>query len=217
MKKLQFLKLSLLLLLIVGLSACQSMNGTVGTVFGLDTDLQIDFEVDADINPDDLGIASPLFIRMYELKSRKMMEKAGFIDLYERDKEVLGADLITVHNLKHFEPGESRTEHFVIAKNANYVVLYAEFLAFKDAKFKLIIPVVANNVFRNSVIIRVSGNKLLFDQPVDEDLYDEGSQNGNDGGDGDGSGSSAMDKLEKAKGGVDGATESATKVKGLFN
>ncbi len=210
MNKLQFLKLSLLLLLIIGLSACQSMNGAVGGYLGLDTDLQIDFEVDADINPDDLGIASPLFIRMYELKSRKMMEKADFIELYERDKEILGTDLITVHNLKHFEPGESRTEHFVVAKNANYVVLYAEFLAYKDAKYKLIIPVVANNVFRNSVIIRVSGNKLLFDQPIDDDLYDEDAQTGSN------DDSSALGAYEKAKGGIDGATESAGKVKGLF-
>ena len=144
------------------LTACQTMNSKVGSYFELDTDLQIDFIVDADINPDESGSASPLFIRMYELKSDKMMGKSDFIDLYERDKEVLGADLVARHELKRFKPGESRTEHFVLEKTADHVALFAEFLDFKDSKYKLIIPVVANNVFRNKVSIQVSGNELIL-------------------------------------------------------
>lgn len=166
------LKTGLLGLLISSLSACQSMNAAVGGYLGLDTDLQIDFIVDADINPDELGKASPLFIRMYELSTKKMMKKSDFIEIYERDKEVLGADLVTVHKLKRFKPGESRTEHFVLDKKTHYVGLYAEFLDFKDSKYKLIIPVVANNVLRTSVVIRVSGNELIFNEAIDEDIGD---------------------------------------------
>jgi type VI secretion system protein VasD len=208
MKYLQFFKLLILVTAFTVLSACQSMNGAVGGYFELDTDLQIDFEIDADINPDELGKASPLFIRMYELKAKKMMKKADFIELYERDKEVLGADMLAVHKLKHFEPGESRTEHFVLAKNTHYVVLYAEFLEFKDSKYKLIIPVVANNVFRNSVVIRVSGNELIFDQQVDEEI--------DDGSDFKGKAERAMETTDKATGAADSASESAGKVKKLF-
>ena len=90
------------------------------------------------------------------------MGKSDFIDLYERDKEVLGADLVARHELKRFKPGESRTEHFVLEKTADHVALFAEFLDFKDSKYKLIIPVVANNVFRNKVSIQVSGNELIL-------------------------------------------------------
>lgn len=174
MKKFQLIKVVLLIAIFVGLTACQSMNSTVGGYFGLDTDLQIDFVIDADINPDEQGKASPLFIRMYELKAKKMMSKADFIEIYERDKEVLGADMVAAHKLKHFKPGESRTEHFVLGKDTHYVALYGEFLEFKDAKYKLIIPVVANNVFRNSVVIRVTGNDLIFDGELDDiDTSDE--------------------------------------------
>ncbi len=151
-----------IILAIALLTGCQTINGQVGSYFGMDTDLQIDFIVDADINPDELGKASPLFIRMYELKTEKMMEKSGFIDLYERDKEILGADMVAKHELKRFKPGENRTENFVLEKTANQVALFAEFLEFKDSKFKLIFPVVANNVFRNKVTIKVSGNELIL-------------------------------------------------------
>lgn len=178
MKQFKYLKLTVLIMISLGLSACQSVNGTVGGYLGLDTDLKIDFVIDSDINPDELGKASPLFIRMYELKASKMMKKADFIEVYERDKEVLGADMVAVHKLKHFKPGESRAEHFVLDKDTNYVALYGEFLEFKEAKYKLIIPVVANNVFRNAVIIRVSGNELIFDEEIDEESDENGKADG---------------------------------------
>lgn len=177
MKQFLLLKITMILVISAGLSACQSMNAAVGGYLGLDTDLQIDFVVDSDINPDELGTASPLFIRMYELKASKMMKKADFIEIYERDKKVLGADMLAVHKLKHFKPGENRTENFVLSKDTNYVALYGEFLEFKESKYKLIIPVVANNVFRNSVVIRVSGNELIFDEAIDE-AVDEDSDDG---------------------------------------
>jgi len=208
MKQVLIFKAVLLAVIFAGLTACQSMNGAVGGYLGLDTDLQIDFEVDADINPDELGKASPLFIRMYEMKAKKMIKKADFIEIYERDKEVLGADMVNMHKLKHFKPGEKRTEHFVLDKDTRYVVLYGEFLEFKDSKYKLIIPVVANNVFRNSVVIRVSGNELIFTEDIDDEVDD---------------GSGLQEKAEKtvkgaqeASGAAEGAGESAGKFKKMF-
>ncbi len=161
----QFPKIFILCILPVIILGCQASKSKVGGILNLDTDLQIHFEVDSDINPDELGVASPLFVRLYELKSTKLMKKADFIEIYERDKEVLGADLITVYKLPHFNPGQNRDEHFVLQKDTTYVGLYAEFLTFEGSQFKLIIPVVANNVFNNSVTIKVSANKMsIIDQ-----------------------------------------------------
>ena len=199
MKLNHILKISIFISLVGTLTACQSMNAAVGGYFGLDTDLEIVFKVDADINPDELDKASPLFIRMYELKSKKMINKTDFIDMYERDKEALGADMLAVHKLKRLKPGENRTEHFVLDEKTQFVGLYAEFLEFKESKYKLVIPVVANNVVRNTVIVRVSGNKLIFDQPEDEDMGDE-----------------YKDKASKAKGDADKAKASSDKLKKLF-
>ena len=145
-------------------SSCQSDKSTIGGYFNLDTDLKIEFHVEADLNPDETGVASPLFIRMYELKSEKIIKKADFIDIFERDKEILGADLVDMHKLKPFQPGESRSELFVLGKKTKFVGLYAEFLDFKESKYKIVIPVVVNNVFKNSATISISGNKLEFIQ-----------------------------------------------------
>ena len=170
MKLYQVYNLALIAIIVGVVTSCQAVNSSVGGYLDLDTDIQIDFMVDADINPDELGKASPLFIRMYELSSNKMMKKADFIEIYERDEDVLGADMIAVHKLKRLKPGDDRSEHFVLDKKTNYVALYAEFLEFKESKFKLIIPVVANNVFRDSVVIRVSGNELIFDDEITEEV-----------------------------------------------
>ena len=146
------------------LASCASNKSLVGEYFDLDTDLKIEFVVDADINPDDEGVASPLFVRLYELQSDKMIKKADFLDLYEQEKKVLGADLSAEpRRLKRFKPGENRTVNLVLDKKTLYVALYAEFMDFKEAKYKLVVPVVANNVFRNAARIRISGNRIILE------------------------------------------------------
>lgn len=193
MKLNQILRMALVVIASSILIACQAVNSSVGGYFDLDTDIQIEFVVDADINPDESGKASPLFIRLYELSSKKMMKRADFIEIYERDKEVLGSDMVAVHKLKRLIPGEGREEHIVLDKKTNYVALYAEFLDFKEAKYKLIIPVVANNVFRDSVVIRVSGNKLIFDEEINEEVEEK-------------NGSGLKEKATKTKDNVDKAS-----------
>jgi len=154
-------KLIILLLAFIGLASCSSSSSKVGGILNLDTDLAITFEVDSDINPDDDNRPSPLFVRMYQLKSPKMFNKADFINLFERDKEVLGADLISKHKLKRFKPGESREEPFVLDENTLYIGLYAEFLNYRNATYKLVIPVTANNIISNSATIQISGNRII--------------------------------------------------------
>ena len=145
------------------LVACSSGQSKVGGFLNLDTDLKLTFIIDADINPDDNGKPAPLFIRLYELKSNKMFEKADFIDLYERDEETLGGDFLSKVSLKPFTPGQDRKEKMVVSPDAQYVALFAEFLRYKGSSYKAIFPVVSNNVFSNSAKIRVSGNKLTLD------------------------------------------------------
>lgn len=142
---------------------CSTVNSKVGGVLNLDTDLKLNFVVESDINPDEGDKPSPLFVRIYELKSEKLFEKADFIEIYERDKEVLGADFISKQELKRLTPGESRTERFVISEDARYVAIFAEFFQYQSAKPKVIFPVTTNNVFRDSVTIKVSGNTMMLE------------------------------------------------------
>lgn len=154
----------LVVLAITSIASCTSLNGAVGTYFDMDTDLRVEFAVASDINPDEAGKASPLFVRMYELKTPKLMTEADFIRIYENDKDALGADLVAVHRLRLFKPGEGRTEHYVLDKETRYVAFFAEFVRFRDAEYKAIVPVVANNVIRTSAKAHVTGNTIAIEE-----------------------------------------------------
>jgi len=160
MKMISWTRFMTVVVAIAVLPACTSLNTKVGGVFKLDTDLKLTFKADADINPDDKKRPSPLFLRMYELKSTKQFEKANFIDLFERDSEILGADLVAKQTLKRLRPGDDRVDSFVLKPETRYVGLFAEVLQYKDAKFKILIPIAPTNVFASSAVIYISGNTI---------------------------------------------------------
>lgn len=152
---------SVILFLVLGISvSCSTMNTKIGGMLNLDTDLDLTFKADADINPDENNTPSPLYIRMYELKSDKQFKNADFIDLYERDKELLGADMLAKQRLKRLVPGEKREKDFVLDPQTRFVGLFAEFQKYKNSTFKVIIPVEPTNVVASSSEVHVSGNTI---------------------------------------------------------
>jgi len=156
------LKTILLSLLIMLGASCASINEGMVGVFDLDTDLDMTITANADVNPDDKKNPSPLILRLYELKSTKMFKRTNFIDMFERDKEVLGDSLVDKHRLHHIEPGEVREIKLVLNKETKYVGLFAEFLAYKNAKYKLVFPITQANVVGSVAKIQISGNRLIF-------------------------------------------------------
>lgn len=165
--------------ILVSISACSTLNTAAGGMLGLDTDLQLSFEVDADINPDEAKKPSPLYLRMYELKSTKMFNKSDFISIYERDSEILGADLISVQKIKPLKPGQNRVDAFVLDNKTTNVALYAEFLQYKGSIFRVVIPIATTNVVSTAATIRISGNtlKIVNGHEADETEADDESQN----------------------------------------
>jgi type VI secretion system protein VasD len=144
------------------LAGCSSGTNKVGSFLGLDTDIKLSFDVGPDVNPDDNGKPAPVFVRLYELKSTTMFDKAGFIELYERDEELLGADFAGKHVLKPFRPGENRVERMVLGKDTRYVGLYVEFLRYKGSHYKAVVPVVGHNIVASSARIQLSGNQITI-------------------------------------------------------
>lgn len=162
MSRLHYLRLIVVGIVAAAISGCSSLNSKVGGALNLDTDVRLQFIAEADINPDEKNRPSPLFIRLYELKTTRQFERANFIDLYERDKEVLGADLIAKQTLKRLKPGDERTDTLVLNAQTRYVGLVAEFFQYQKATFKVVIPIAAENVVASSSVIRVAGNAIAI-------------------------------------------------------
>lgn len=149
-----------LLSLFIAIIVSITMTGC--SMIGGDTDVTMTIHVDSDINPDEDSKPSPLFVRMYELKSDKLFNRANFIDLYEKDKDILGADLVRKEALKTMVPGEDHIKKFVADKETRYIALYAEFFRYKNSNYKIIFPVTVNNVFRDKVKILISANNITL-------------------------------------------------------
>lgn len=160
MKTNHFVYVGICVLMFAGLAACSTMNTKIGGLLNLDTDLDLTFKAAKNINPDGNGTPSPLYIRMYELKSAKRFKEANFIDLYEHDKQVLGSDMLAKQRLKRLIPGERREKDYVLNSKTRYVGLFAEFQNYRNAIFKVIIPVEPTNVVASSSVVLVSGDTL---------------------------------------------------------
>lgn len=139
---------------------CSSSKSRVGGVLNLDTDLKLTFEIASDINPDDYSRPSPVFVRFYQLKSATAFDKADFIDIYERDTEIFGGDIVSKQVLKPLSPGMGRTESFVLEPGAKMIAIYAEFAQYPGSTYKVIFPVTENNVIKNKATIKISGRTI---------------------------------------------------------
>jgi len=155
-------KSALVVVLALLVASCTSVNHKVGAALNFDTDLKLEITVGSEINPDENNQSSPVFVRLYELNSTTVFDKADFIDLYERDEELLGATFVAKQELKRLIPNTLRTERFVLNKDTRYVALFAEFFRYKDATAKLVFPITSSNVVRNSIKININGNNITL-------------------------------------------------------
>ncbi len=150
----------LLAIVTLTLAGCSSRESKVGGMLNLQTDLTLTLEAAQAINPDVQDSPSPVFLRVYELSSKEAFAQADFIELYERDKSALGDTLVQRRELPRLVPGESRSHKLVLDSSTRYVGVLAEFFQFEDSVYKVVVPVTARNVFRDTLEVRVSGNQL---------------------------------------------------------
>lgn len=152
-----FLKVFLIYVSATALMSCSN----VASVLNLDSDLELNVLAKGDINPDDSDTASPLVIRIYELKDKKKFEEVEFYDLYANDKKVLGKNLIDKYRLKHFIPDSKRKKMFVLDKKTKYIGLFAEFSQYKDSVFRAVVEIDPH--FDRKVDVILTGTTLQVD------------------------------------------------------
>ncbi len=79
-----------------------------------------------DVNPDGKGRPSPIVVRIYQLKTEAEFAKADFFAIYDREKEVLGAALITREEYT-LAPGDNQELKFEVARDARFLGVLAAY------------------------------------------------------------------------------------------
>lgn len=91
----------------------------------------------ADVNPDASGRASPVVLRIYQLKEAGAFNDADFFALFEREQATLGAGLLAREEYA-LQPGEQRELEIEIAPEARFIGAVAAFRDIDNARWRAV-------------------------------------------------------------------------------
>jgi type VI secretion system protein VasD len=90
------------------------------------TIVQATVEVAPGVNPDSHGRASPIVVKVFELKTLATFNSADFFSLFEKDKETLAAELLARDELQ-LKPKDSRKFERKTQPDTRYIGVIAGF------------------------------------------------------------------------------------------
>ncbi|WP_372682984.1 type VI secretion system lipoprotein TssJ, partial [Desulfosarcina sp.] len=99
------------------------------------TRVVLEFDAAGDINPNGEGRASPLVVRIYQLKFYSAFGKADFFSLYDNEEQALGRELIKKQEIV-LEPNEKRTVFFETEDTTQTIGLLGVFMAYEGIQWK---------------------------------------------------------------------------------
>ena len=118
----------LLIMISLGLTGCA---GKLFVPFA--TWVQLDIISDQNINPDDSGRASPVVVRIYELKDAAKFQSKDFFDIYDNDAKALGDSLIKKEEF-NFRPNETSFVERKYGEETAYIGVFVAFRNVDDAQ-----------------------------------------------------------------------------------
>ena len=59
-------------------------------------------------------------------------------------------------------PGDKRESNLVLNPATRFVALYAEFLQYQNANYKVIFPVTPGNIVGNRISVKITGNHIVL-------------------------------------------------------
>jgi type VI secretion system protein VasD len=127
------------------------------------TVVNLQIESATDINPDGRGVASPVMLRIYELREISTFNSADFFALFDKEQATLAADL--AHKQEFFlKPGDSKTLTIEPGTDVRSLGFFAAFRQLDTAQWRAVTPVMAHQTL--SIKVKLQGNELII-QPVD--------------------------------------------------
>jgi type VI secretion system protein VasD len=98
------------------------------------------------LNQDARNRASPVVVRMYELKSSALFEAADFVSLYDKDQATLGAEMIGRDEVV-VRPGETQAIAVkTLPADAKFIGVMAAYRELERARWRVLVPVAPNKV-----------------------------------------------------------------------
>lgn len=156
----RFLPLALLAALLA-LAGCSALSP-----YSQMTKLDLSLSGSEQLNPDLNGRPSPIVLRLIELRHPVAFQSADFFSLYQRPKEALAPDLVTLEELE-LRPGEQRELKLSVQDGSRYVGVLAAYRDLPETSWRYVIPLQAQA--RNEVALQLDaeGIKSVADDAKD--------------------------------------------------
>jgi type VI secretion system protein VasD len=125
------------------------------------TVIDLQLKTSKDLNLTREGSATPIVARVYELKSADGFSNADFFAIYNRDKEILGGDIVFREELE-LTPDESRRIKLEPKPESRFIGVFGAFRDLETAQWRTIEKITPNQTTlmrvqfsKNSVTIEV--------------------------------------------------------------
>lgn len=116
-----------------------TLAGCASTAKSLPTPYAVTVRVDEGVNPDGRGRAAPILVKFFELKSSGSFETADYFSLQDRDRAILGEDLVHAQQAI-MRAGEKRTFKREANLESRAIGVIAGYRKLEDAKWRLVVP-----------------------------------------------------------------------------
>jgi type VI secretion system protein VasD len=118
---------TLLLLLLTGLTGCFGGKSTVK--------LKASVETAEDVNPDPGGRASPVVVRVYQLRSLDAFKSADFFAIYDNEVATLGQTFVQRDEFE-LQPGMKQDYDYNIDPSTKYIGVLVAFRDLDNARWR---------------------------------------------------------------------------------
>jgi type VI secretion system protein VasD len=88
-----------------------------------------------DVNPDEQNRASPIVVRIYQLKDDAAFKDADYFALYEKEAATLSSALIARVEFE-LSPGEKRTVDYSVSPDTRYIGVAAAYRDIRNAQWR---------------------------------------------------------------------------------
>jgi type VI secretion system protein VasD len=95
----------------------------------------VELKAAENLNPDVTGRASPMRVRLYELKSVSTFNTADIFSLSDKDKELLAADLVAMEEIQ-VKPGMQQTLTRTLAPDVKFLAVLAPYRDWEHATWR---------------------------------------------------------------------------------
>jgi type VI secretion system protein VasD len=136
------------LLMALALAACASQPPKPAPVAAA-------ISASADVNPDSLGRASPVVVRIYQLSGDAEFKDADFFALYDHEKATLGSSLI-MRDERTLFPGQHARLDLALSPDARFLGVVAAYRDIRASHWRAVVGVPEKSLLKLLAKRRIS-------------------------------------------------------------